>query len=58
MINDILINAAARSACDVSPLIRFYFFSPAHYVYDDLDFPYNSTEERGCFMSISKKIIQ
>ena len=47
MINNIPMNAAIGSTCDISPLLSFRFWQPIYYIHDDSYFPKDSTKERG-----------
>ena len=48
------LNAAAGSACDISPLLRFSFYQPVCYKQDDSNFPSDSTEAYGHFTGIAE----
>ena len=56
MINNVPINIAICSICDISSLLCFGFLQPVYYMHDDSDFLKDSTEERGYFVDISESI--
>ena len=48
------INAATGSTCDISPLLRFYFWQPVYFNAEDAGFLNASTEIKGRFVGTSK----
>ena len=54
--NNIPMNIATGSSYDISPLIRFRFWQPVFYMYNDSDFSTDSTEERERFVGIYESI--
>ena len=40
--------------CDISPLLRFHFWKPIYFNFDDSNFPSDSKEEAVRFVCISK----
>ena len=55
-INNVPLNAATGSTCDISPLLRFRFWQPVCFLHDDSDFPSESKEERGRWIGISENV--
>ena len=56
VINNVPMNLATGSTCDISPLLRFRFWQPVCYMHDDSDFPGDSPEERGRFVGTSESV--
>jgi hypothetical protein len=44
------------STNDISPLLCFHFWEPVYYKFDDSDFPSDSREKHGRFVSISESV--
>ena len=55
-INNVPLNAAAGSTCDISPLLRFSFYQPVCYKQDDSNFPSDSAEAYGRFVGIAENV--
>ena len=53
-IDNIPINVATGSACDISPSLCFHFWQPVYFRLDGSLFPSNSTKEIGQFVGISE----
>jgi hypothetical protein len=54
--DDIPICMSMGSTNDISPLLCFHFWEPVYYKFDDSDFPSDSREKRGHFVSISESV--
>ena len=55
-IKNMPLNDATWSTCDISPIIRFYFWQPIYFNEDGRSFPSDTTEIRGRFVGISKNV--
>jgi hypothetical protein len=55
-VDDIPICMSMGSTNDISPLLCFHFWEPVYYKFDDSDFPSDSREKRGHFVSISESV--
>ena len=55
-IDNIPINKATCSTCEVSTLLSFHFWQPFYFKSDDSSFPSDSTEETGRFSGISENV--
>jgi hypothetical protein len=55
-VDDIPICMSTGSTNDISPLLFFHFWEPVYYKLDDSDFPSDSREKRGHFVSISESV--
>jgi hypothetical protein len=55
-VDDIPIRMSMGSTNDISPLLCFHFWEPVYYKLDDSDFPSDSREKRGPFVSISESV--
>ena len=55
-IDNVPLNAATGSTCDISPLLRFRFWQPVYFMHEDSDFPSESKEERGRWVGISESV--
>jgi hypothetical protein len=56
VVDDIPICMSTGSTDDISPLLCFHFWEPVYYKLDDSDFPSDSREKRGHFLSISESV--
>ena len=55
-IGNLPLTAAAGSTRDISPLLGFSFFRPIYYKIDGSDFPSDTIEEHGYFVSIAESV--
>jgi hypothetical protein len=55
-VDDIPICMSTGSTNDITPLLCFHFWEPVYYKFDDSDFPSDSREKRGHFVSISESV--
>ena len=54
--NNVPLNAATGSTCDISPLLRFSFYQPVYYKQDDSTFPSESAQAYGRFVGIAENV--
>jgi hypothetical protein len=55
-VDDIPIRMSTGSTNNISPLLCFYFWEPVYYKFDNSDFPSDSCEKRGHFISINNTV--
>jgi hypothetical protein len=55
-VDDIPIRMSTGSTNNISPLLCFHFWEPVYYKSDDSDFPSDSREKHGHFVSISESV--
>ena len=55
-IDNVPLNTANGTTCDISLLLRFRFWQPVYFKHDDSGFPSESNEERGRWVGISENV--